>query len=141
MLCSSELPFRHILLLLLFARLSEINNMEHESSPQMEELASQTKAMQHHFEDEWSRLIPVLGGGESLKQLQSCTVLIIGMKGLGIEIGEPDVNNINGCIIPFCFYDLIILCFLAKNLVLMGVTALSIFDEEPVHISDLSAQV
>ncbi|KAL6059320.1 E1 ubiquitin-activating protein [Balamuthia mandrillaris] len=68
------------------------------------------------FENEWSRLIPALGhGGEAtLRKLQSSSVLLLGLKGLGLEI--------------------------AKNLVLMGVRHLALYDDENVQPSDLSSQ-
>lgn len=43
-----------------------------------------------YYENVWSRLIAAMGAGgkETLKQLQHSSVLVIGLKGLGIEIGK-----------------------------------------------------
>ena len=54
-------------------------------------------------------------GKEALGRLQSNSVLICGLKGLGLEI--------------------------AKNIVLMGVKNLTIYDSDPVELRDLSSNV
>lgn len=84
------------------------------------------------FENVWSRLIPALGEGgqETLKKLQTSSVLVVGLKGLGIEIGTKCLT-----------LQPIVTLFSAKNLVLMGIQGLSLFDDEPVAIADLSANV
>jgi ubiquitin-activating enzyme E1 len=58
-----------------------------------------------------------------MHKMSSANVLIIGMTGLGIEIGKT-------------FY-----LILAKNVVLAGVKSVSVHDPTPVQISDLSSQV
>jgi len=65
-----------------------------------------------HYDNEYSRLIGAIGK-QALEKLQANSVLISGMKGLGVEI--------------------------AKNLALMGVKKLTIHDTEAVRIRDLSA--
>jgi len=65
------------------------------------------------YDETWSRLIYTIGK-DALKKLQESKILLIGMRGLGIEI--------------------------AKNLVLMGVSSLTIQDFGNVELSDLSSQ-
>lgn len=50
-----------------------------------------------------------------MQRMSSSNVLVIGVRGLGIEI--------------------------AKNIILAGVKSVTIFDKEPVSYDDLSAQV
>lgn len=61
----------------------------------------------------YSRQLYVLGH-EAMKRMGSSNVLIVGLKGLGVEI--------------------------AKNIALAGVKSLTLFDPHPVAISDLSSQ-
>ncbi|KAF8592588.1 ubiquitin activating enzyme [Ramaria rubella] len=61
----------------------------------------------------YSRQLYVLGH-EAMKRMAASNVLIIGVKGLGVEI--------------------------AKNIVLAGVKSVTIFDPEPVRIQDLGTQ-
>ena len=61
----------------------------------------------------YSRQLYVLGH-EAMRRMQQSTVLIVGLKGLGVEI--------------------------AKNVVLGGVKSLTLHDPKPVQFSDLSAQ-
>ena len=61
----------------------------------------------------YSRQLYVLGH-EAMRRMQQSTVLIVGLKGLGIEI--------------------------AKNVALGGVKSLTLHDPKPVQLSDLSAQ-
>ena len=61
----------------------------------------------------YSRQLYVLGH-EAMRRMAASTVLIVGLKGLGVEI--------------------------AKNVVLGGVKSMTLHDPEPVQISDLSAQ-
>ncbi len=61
----------------------------------------------------YSRQLYVLGH-EAMKRMGASNVLIVGMRGLGVEI--------------------------AKNIALAGVKSLTLFDPEPVAISDLSSQ-
>ena len=61
----------------------------------------------------YSRQLYVLGH-EAMRRMQQSSVLIVGLKGLGIEI--------------------------AKNVVLGGVKAVTLHDPQPVQLSDLSAQ-
>ncbi|KAI0353574.1 ubiquitin activating enzyme [Trametes cingulata] len=61
----------------------------------------------------YSRQLYVLGH-EAMKRMAASNVLIVGMKGLGVEI--------------------------AKNVILAGVKSVTIYDPEPVQIADLSSQ-
>jgi hypothetical protein len=61
----------------------------------------------------YSRQLYVLGH-EAMRRMQQSTVLIVGLKGLGVEI--------------------------AKNVVLGGVKSITLHDPKPVQLSDLSAQ-
>ena len=61
----------------------------------------------------YSRQLYVLGH-EAMRRMAGATVLIVGLKGLGVEI--------------------------AKNVVLSGVKSVTLHDDAPVQIADLSAQ-
>ncbi|KAI0732993.1 ubiquitin activating enzyme [Fomitopsis betulina] len=61
----------------------------------------------------YSRQLYVLGH-EAMKRMAASNVLIVGVKGLGVEI--------------------------AKNIVLAGVKSVTIYDPEPVEVQDLSSQ-
>ena len=61
----------------------------------------------------YSRQLYVLGH-EAMRRMQQSTVLVVGLKGLGMEI--------------------------AKNVVLGGVKSMTLHDPTPVQLSDLSAQ-
>ena len=61
----------------------------------------------------YSRQLYVLGA-EAMKRMSASNVLIVGMKGLGVEI--------------------------AKNIALAGVKSLTLYDPEPAAIEDLSSQ-
>ncbi len=61
----------------------------------------------------YSRQLYVLGH-EAMKRMSASNVLVVGLKGLGVEI--------------------------AKNIALAGVKSLTLYDPAPVAISDLSSQ-
>jgi ubiquitin-activating enzyme E1 len=61
----------------------------------------------------YSRQLYVLGH-EAMKRMSASNVLIVGLKGLGVEI--------------------------AKNIALAGVKSLTLYDPTPAHIADLSSQ-
>lgn len=61
----------------------------------------------------YSRQLYVLGH-EAMKRMSASNVLIVGLKGLGVEI--------------------------AKNIALAGVKSLTLYDRTPAAISDLSSQ-
>ena len=67
-----------------------------------------------------------------MKRMSTSNVLIVGLDGLGIEIGEWSS-------LPSLLRTLI--RFTAKNIALAGVKSLTIFDPEPVTIKDLGTQV
>ena len=67
-----------------------------------------------------------------MKRMSTSNVLIVGLDGLGIEIGEWSL-------LPSLLRTLI--RFTAKNIALAGVKSLTIFDPEPVTIKDLGTQV
>jgi ubiquitin-activating enzyme E1 len=66
-----------------------------------------------------------------MKRMAASNVLVVGIQGLGVEIGATFL----------IFRCLDIKSFLAKNIVLAGVKSVTIFDPEPVTIQDLSSQV
>lgn len=66
-----------------------------------------------------------------MKRMSISNVLIVGLDGLGIEIGEPSSN----------FTSAKIHSVVAKNIALAGVKSLTIFDPSPVTIRDLGTQV
>lgn len=68
----------------------------------------------------------------AMKRMAASNALIVGMNGLGVEIGTPYIYNISR--FSFIFGS-------AKNIVLAGVKSVSIFDPETVKIQDLSTQV
>ncbi|KAK2877226.1 hypothetical protein FQN49_001325 [Arthroderma sp. PD_2] len=78
-------------------------------NPELVELAKQGEI----DESLYSRQLYVLGH-EAMKRMGSSNVLIVGLKGLGVEI--------------------------AKNIALAGVKSLTLFDPAPAAISDLSSQ-
>ena len=70
-----------------------------------------------------------------MKKMATSNVLIIGMKGLGVEIGarRPTVKLLKIC--------KLILGLLAKNVALAGVKSVTIYDPNAVEIADLGTQV
>ena len=64
------------------------------------------------FDSEYSRLIAAVGR-DALRRMQSASVLIIGVRGLGVEI--------------------------AKNIVLMGVQKLTLADDSAADVADQSS--
>lgn len=68
-----------------------------------------------------------------MKRMAASNVLIVGVRGLGIEIGWRFLS-ICTFTQPLIFYE-------AKNIVLAGVRSVTIFDPEPVQIQDLGTQV
>eukprot|EP01130_Rhizamoeba_saxonica_P006439 TRINITY_DN2563_c0_g4_i1.p1 TRINITY_DN2563_c0_g4~~TRINITY_DN2563_c0_g4_i1.p1 ORF type:complete len:1041 (+),score=296.06 TRINITY_DN2563_c0_g4_i1:205-3327(+) len=77
------------------------------------ESINDTLLAQLEWEDENSRLIAAVGGQDTLKKLQESSCLLMGLGGLGVEI--------------------------AKNLVLMGISSLTIHDPENATMLDLSS--
>lgn len=67
-----------------------------------------------------------------MKRMSTSNVLIVGLDGLGVEIGERRSRT---------FLDWQIDSVAAKNVALAGVKSLTIFDPEPVKIQDLGTQV
>lgn len=75
-----------------------------------------------------SRMFYVLGK-ETMIRMKQTNVLIIGLRGLGIELG-------------LCWrYSVGSLTSIAKNVILAGVRSVAIHDDSPVAIEDLSSQV
>jgi ubiquitin-activating enzyme E1 len=78
------------------------------------DVAQQLKTMDGEIDESlYSRQLYVLGH-EAMKRMGSSHILVVGMRGLGVEI--------------------------AKNIALAGVKSLTLFDPKPVIISDLSSQ-
>lgn len=83
-------------------------------SNHIEDAAKQLKSADGEIDEGlYSRQLYVLGH-EAMKRMGSSNVLIVGMRGLGVEI--------------------------AKNIALAGVKSLSLFDTRPVTTSDLASQ-
>lgn len=76
--------------------------------------------------------IPRAQADESaMKKMATSNVLIVGMKGLGVEIGKLLIplnleRNADG---------------VAKNVALAGVKTVTVYDPSPVEIADLGTQV
>ena len=88
---------------------------DHQSAMDVDNPGAAIKQLQNGDIDEslYSRQLYVLGH-EAMKRMGASNVLVVGMKGLGVEI--------------------------AKNIALAGVKSLTLFDSNPVAISDLSSQ-
>jgi ubiquitin-activating enzyme E1 len=67
-----------------------------------------------------------------MKRMAASNVLIVGMQGLGVEIGTF-VSHTNASIK--------LNTSLAKDLCLAGVKSVTIYDPDPVQIHDLNSQV
>lgn len=67
----------------------------------------------------------------AMKRMAVSNVLIVGLKGLGVEIGASKEES----------SWLFLILLPAKNVVLAGVKSVTVFDPEPVQIQDLSSQV
>jgi ubiquitin-activating enzyme E1 len=65
-------------------------------------------------------------GHEAMKRMSASSVLIVGLNGLGCEIGTSRVGSAN---------------VVAKNVILAGVKNVALYDPTPVQMSDLSTQV
>ena len=67
-----------------------------------------------------------------MKRMAASNVLVVGMRGLGVEIGK------RGSVSPQqCELNL----HVAKNVILAGVKSVTVYDPEPVEVQDLSSQV
>ena len=74
----------------------------------------------------------ILTTGLAMKRMAASNVLIVGVKGLGVEIGKAARHNS----IPTSPNT-----SSAKNIVLAGVKSVTLFDPEPVQVQDLGTQV
>lgn len=72
-------------------------------------------------------------GHEAMKKMSTAHVLIVGLKGLGVEIGKKYNKS--------KIYKVTYIVTAAKNVVLAGVKSVTLYDPEPAQISDLSTQV
>ena len=79
----------------------------------------------------YSRQLYVLGH-EAMKRMGASHVLVVGIRGLGVEIGELHLDSMG----TWCGAD----HSLAKNIALAGVKSLTLFDPAPAAVSDLSSQ-
>jgi ubiquitin-activating enzyme E1 len=68
-----------------------------------------------------------------MKKMATSNVLIVGMKGLGVEIGSYKVI--------YSTFGVGCLTLVAKNVALAGVKSVTIYDPSPVEIADLGTQV
>jgi len=80
----------------------------------------------------YSRQLYVLGH-EAMKRMGASHVLIVGMRGLGVEIGKLVLWSSISC-------PTLLTRNLAKNIALAGVKSLTLFDPAPAAIADLSSQ-
>lgn len=64
-----------------------------------------------------------------MKKMASSNVLVVGMKGLGVEIGELTTHAIG------------LADHAAKNVALAGVKSVTVYDPAPVEVADLGTQV
>ncbi|KAF5393762.1 hypothetical protein D9757_000269 [Collybiopsis confluens] len=78
----------------------------------------------------YSRQLYVLGH-EAMKKMATSNVLIVGVQGLGVEIGR---------VFCFLFISDSTKIVIAKDVVLAGVKSVTVYDPEPVQIQDLSSQ-
>jgi len=67
----------------------------------------------------------------AMKKMAVSNVLIVGLQGLGAEIGKPL------CQLSFDSNE----SSTAKNVCLAGVKSVTLYDPEPVTVQDLSSQV
>lgn len=67
-----------------------------------------------------------------MKRMAASNVLIVGMQGLGVEIGA---------LMDAAAIGAVHFSPSAKNVILAGVKSVSIFDPEPVALEDLGSQV
>ena len=69
-----------------------------------------------------------------MKRMAASNVLIVGLKGLGVEIGEAQL--------AYAPYSLLTIytSLAAKNVILAGVKSVTVYDPEPVEVQDLSSQ-
>jgi len=74
----------------------------------------------------------ILTVSAAMKRMAVSNVLIVGMQGLGVEIGR---------VFHTFFQFMSPYSSIAKDVVLAGVKSVTIFDPEPVTIQDLSSQV
>lgn len=68
-----------------------------------------------------------------MKKMAASNVLIVGLNGLGAEIGGLDVRS--------SYHTDASACIIAKNVCLAGVKSVTLYDPEPVTLRDLSSQV
>lgn len=82
-------------------------------------------------------------GHDAMKKMSIAHVLVVGLKGLGVEIGKiKKIEYFNYKIFFLIVWPSpLYLYLLAKNVVLAGVKSVTLWDPTPVEISDLSAQV
>ncbi|RUS28829.1 LOW QUALITY PROTEIN: ubiquitin-activating enzyme [Jimgerdemannia flammicorona] len=82
-------------------------------------------------------LLSYVLGHEAMKKMSTSDVLIVGLRGLGVEIGKmPYVNEPT----PWTCINSEPTVHTSKNVVLAGVKSVTLYDSEPVQIADLSTQ-
>ena len=90
-------------------------------------------------EDLHSRTLYVLGH-EAMAKMSQAKVLLIGLRGLGVEIGL-DVNPNKARVTILCIQHIHVDVAPAKNVILTGVREFALFDNDPTTLLDLAAQV
>ena len=76
-------------------------------------------------------------GADAMKRMSASRILVVGLKGLGVEIGQFQSLFQAAWFSTECFLTFSV----AKNVILAGVKSVSLYDPEPVQIADLSSQV
>ena len=76
-------------------------------------------------------------GHEAMKKMSVAHVLIIGLKGLGVEIGKTVLQKQR----VLANFLIILFVFAAKNVILAGVKSVTLYDPEAAQLHDLSTQV
>ena len=84
----------------------------------------------------YSRQLYVMGH-EAMQKMSNSDVLVVGLSGLGVEIGLFGQIE-KKCLSNFSFF---FLSNIAKNLILTGVKSVTLYDQTPTSWIDLSSQV
>ncbi len=87
-----------------------------------------SRQLYHHFCNKSGSFCSYVLGHEAMQKMTTSDVLILGLNGLGVEIGT-NINLIK-----------VIVYILAKNVILAGVRSVTLWDDRLTTVSDLSTQ-